>query len=331
MPKLGESSLLVKMIISLLTISFLPSMVAAEPKVIAQTIPEITKPLPNEEIDDVDVTRRDYTVAESPVPALEPSKLRSQMPSPVTNSQVKPSQPNANTVNDGLFPSTDSNPTTDPKGLTQRGDREADFELLKGDLPCLDSSLSCIKLLSELAIANSRTLKGLDLQISQNQDNAKEVAKAGEGNILNLVQPFSPILVPFIGLGGAIAGVLNNLAGNSRTDQSIAQSNTTIAIRISEIERNKLVIRDKIEDSVVQELVVFDNLRVQADISVAIANRESSRFKLIEVGYRLGEGDTNSFISLQNNLDRTRVQVTKDKAALRIQAAKIKRIVGDER
>jgi len=290
------------------------------------------------DIDDMDyVEEPDEDEKASTVPpTLDPSKVR-------RFTQTKPSVPTVkpNTkvpkapINDGVFPSTESDPdATDPRELTERGDREADFEALKGDLPCLDSTASCIKLLSDLAVANSETLKGLDLQISTSQDNAKEIAKAGQGNIFSTVQPFAPLLtgVPLIGVGGAIATVLGNLAGNSRTDQTIAQNNATLAIRVAEIERSKLVIKDKIEDSVVQELVIFDNLRVQADIAVAIANRESSRFKLIEVGYRLGEGDTNSFIALQNGLDRTRVAVTKDKSALRIQAAKIRRIVlGDER
>lgn len=312
---------------------------------IAQTKP-VTPPVeiepmePDEEVDDNGnvVVRKPVLPSAKPQvpmtkPQTPPATVKPQA-APKNQAKGKPVRP---PVNDGVFPSTESDSeATDPKELTERADKEAEFELLKGDLPCLDSSASCIKLLTEKAIANSPTIKGLDAQITQNTDNVKAIAKAGEGNIFSAIQPLTPLIpfltgVPLLGIGTAIGTVINSLAGNVRSDQNTAQNNATLQIRVAEIERTKLQVKDKIEDSVIQSLVIFDNLRVEADISVAIANRESSRFKLTEIGYRLGEGDTNSFIALQNNLDRTRVQVTRNKAALRIQAAKIKRIVlGDE-
>jgi len=159
----------------------------------------------------------------------------------------------------------------------------------------------------------------------------KAIAESAKGNIFTQIQPFVSFLSAPIGLGSIVGSVFDNLAGNARTDQTIAQNNATLQIRIAEIERSKLDAKARIEDSVISSLIQFDTLKVEADISVAIANRESSRFKLIEIGYRLGEGDTNSFIALQNGLDRTRLAVTRNKAAMRSQAAKIKRIVlGDE-
>jgi len=276
---------------------------------------------------------------DAPKPTVKPTTKPQSTPKPnivnppkTTPRITKPSNPQ---INDGVAPTTTSNPNAlDPVELSEKADKDAQFDLLKGDLPCLDSSSSCIRLLTERAIINSPTLKGLDQQIEQNQANVKAIAAAGTSNIFGQIQPFTPFLaVPnaVLGLGTVISNVLNNLAGNARTDQTIAQNNATLQIRIAEIERSKLEVRGKIEDSVIESLIQFDSLKVEADISVAIANRESSRFKLIEIGYRLGEGDTNSFIALQNGLDRTRLAVTRNKSAMRSQAAKIKRIVlGDE-
>ena len=84
-------------------------------------------------------------------------------------------------------------------------------------------------------------------------------------------------------------------------------------------------------DSVTQEVIKFEELRLQAETAAAIANREAYRFKLLEVAYRLGEGDTSSYISQVNALDRVRVSASLDKAKMRSQATKVKRIVlGEE-
>jgi len=282
---------------------------------------------------DVDIDAPKPTVKPTTKPQSTPiTKPNIVNPAKVTPRTTKPSNP---PINDGVAPTTTSDPNAlDPVELSEKADKDAQFDLLKGDLPCLDSSSSCIKLLTERAIINSPTLKGLDQQIEQNQANVKAIAQAGSGNIFSLIQPFTPFfsVAPApLALGTAIGTVITNLAGNVRQDQTIAQNNATLQIRIAEIERSKLEIRGKIEDSIISSLIQFDTLKVEADISVAIANRESSRFKLIEIGYRLGEGDTNSFIALQNGLDRTRLAVTRNNAGMRSQAAKIKRIVlGDE-
>jgi len=59
--------------------------------------------------------------------------------------------------------------------------------VLKGDLPCLDSCSACIAVLVKEAIANSPTLKKLDEQISQANDNVK-TANAANNNIFRQVQ-----------------------------------------------------------------------------------------------------------------------------------------------
>jgi hypothetical protein len=45
------------------------------------------------------------------------------------------------------------------------------------------------------------------------------------------------------------------------------------------------------------------------------------------VAYRLGEGDTSSYIAQVNALDRVRVGASLDKARMRSQATKVRRIV----
>ena len=85
--------------------------------------------------------------------------------------------------------------------------------------------------------------------------------------------------MPDRNLGTVLANMVNNLAANIRIDQTIAQNNATLQIRIAEIERSKLKIRGRIEDSIISRLVQFDTLKVEADISVTIANLEKGMGK----------------------------------------------------
>ena len=85
--------------------------------------------------------------------------------------------------------------------------------------------------------------------------------------------------MPDRNLGTVLANMVNNLAANIRIDQRIAQNNATLQIRIAEIERSKLKIRGRIEDSIISRLVQFDTLKVEADISVTIANLEKGMGK----------------------------------------------------
>lgn len=85
--------------------------------------------------------------------------------------------------------------------------------------------------------------------------------------------------MPDRNLGTVLANMVNNLAANIRIDQTIAQNNATLQIRIAEIERSKLKIRGRIEDSIISRLIQFDTLKVEADISVTIANLEKGMGK----------------------------------------------------
>jgi hypothetical protein len=267
-----------------------------------------------------------------PVPQLRTNPNTGAKPTAKTQPAQKP-QTTTKPRPDAAAPSTTSDPDTiDPNELIRRNDAEGDFEILKGSMPCLDSTAACITQLTQLAIANNPTLKSLTSQIDLATENIK-TANAGSNNIFRQIQPFLPIVgVPLLGIGGGgIGAIINTLGGNSRTDQTTAQTNADLQIKVGQLERTKLETTDKIKDSVAQEVIRFDELRLQAETSAAIANREASRFKVLEVGYRLGQGDTASFLDRVNALDRVRIGVSADKGKMRSQAVKVRRIVlGDD-
>jgi hypothetical protein len=75
------------------------------------------------------------------------------------------------------------------------------------------------------------------------------------------------------------------------------------------------------------DLLRFEELHNQSDLQTAIAVRETTRFKVIEVGYRLGEGSTAEMMSLMSQLDRLKAQAATTKLEMKAQALKLQRLV----
>jgi hypothetical protein len=224
-------------------------------------------------------------------------------------------------------PSFPADEAVDLDKLIESRDTNEQIEQLKGDLPCLDSSASCILQLQALAIKSNSQLKQLSLQIDAADASVKAAAK-GDGNIFRQAQFLKPLIgTAFLGPAGGLVGLIDVLAGNSRTDQATAQTNADLQIKVAQIQRTKVEVTENLKLQVINELIKFDEVRSSAELDTAIALRETSRLRLLEIAYRLGEGTTGEYISLQNNADRSKAGASAKRSAMRSQAEKIKRIV----
>jgi hypothetical protein len=67
-----------------------------------------------------------------------------------------------------------------------------------------------------------------------------------------------------LGVGGGLGTIISTLANNSRTEQTTAQANADLQIKISQIEQSKQQVSDRLVDSVTQEVIKFDELQLQA-------------------------------------------------------------------
>jgi hypothetical protein len=71
----------------------------------------------------------------------------------------------------------------------------------------------------------------------------------------------------------------------------------------------------------------FDVLRRDFQISQEIARRDATKMKLIEVGYRFGEGDTTAYLNQLSSLDKQKAETYRQWARMRSQMARIKILV----
>lgn len=100
-----------------------------------------------------------------------------------------------------------------------------------------------------------------------------------------------------------------------------------LELKTSELEARKAEIASKLKDLVLTELLRFEELYNQSELQAAIAARETTRFKVIEVGYRLGEGSTAEMMALISQLDRLKAQAAMTKLEMKAQALRIQRLV----
>ncbi len=88
-------------------------------------------------------------------------------------------------------------------------------------------------------------------------------------------------------------GIVQNIFGGGDAQK------VDLELKTSELEAHKAGIASKPKDRVLTELLRFEELHNQSELQAAIA----TRFKVIEVGYRLGEGSTAEMIALMSQLD----------------------------
>jgi hypothetical protein len=185
-----------------------------------------------------------------------------------------------------------------------------EFAALQGDLPCLNSSTECVQQLQQLAIANSSELKLIEQRIVASR---QRIDYQGSQRWTTWINPNPVALVQNI-LGGGDA---------QKVDLAIAD----LELKTSELEARKAEIASKLKDRVLTELLRFEELHDRSELQAAIAARETTRFKVIEVGYRLGEGSTAEMMSLMSQLDRVKAQAVTTKLERKAQALKIQRLV----
>ena len=220
------------------------------------------------------------------------------------------------------------------------------FDLLKGDLPCLDSKPECIKQLEALAIANSPDLKALDAQIASSSDAVKLAKVQGQGSFIESITPWVSAIAPILlqnsrpqALGEIRTGLDSRLlfealpviiSGRATSDANQTrnnQANADLQIKLTQLEKTKAEIAIAIKGKVIDSVITFEGLRDEADLQTTIVRREEVRSKLIEIAYRMGESSTIEQVARINDFDRKKIIAAQIKSRLRSQALRIQRLV----
>ncbi|MCA6599740.1 MAG: hypothetical protein IM537_05890 [Pseudanabaena sp. M57BS1SP1A06MG] len=258
---------------------------------------------------------------------------------PDTSSSGKPSNP--------IPPRTDE--FQDGSNLDEKLENREESEqgdLLKGDLPCLESKPECLKQLQELAIANSAEIRALDVQIASSADAVKFAKVQGQGSFVEGISPYvsaiAPILLqdsrPLITgenrftltsrlLFEALPKIIEGRATSDANQTRNAQANADLQIKLAQLEKTKtevaIAIRGKVTDAVIE----FERIKDESGLQSTIVRREEVRSKLIEISYRLGESSTIDQIARLNEFDRKKIIAAQLKTRLRSQALRIQRLV----
>ncbi len=229
--------------------------------------------------------------------------------------------------------------------LDGREDAEQD-DLLKGDLPCLDSTPECVRQLQELAIANSPDIRALDTQIGSSGDAVKLAAIQGQGSFTESIAPFVSAIAPILlqnsrpqALGEirtslesrllfeALPIIISGRATSDANQTRNSQANADLQIKLAQLEKTKTEVAIALKGKVADEVILFENIKDESNLQSTIVKRENARAKLIEIAYRMGESDTISQIARLNDFDRKKIIASQLKTRLRSQALKIQRLV----
>jgi hypothetical protein len=269
-------------------------------------------------------------------PSSSSGKITNQTPNS-SSGKTKPENSNSDeTGNDG-------------SNLEEKLDNREDTEqadLLKGDLPCLDSKPECVAQLQALAIANSPDIKALDTQIASSGDAVRLAAVQGQGSFIESISPLISAIAPILLqnsrpqapfeirtslesrlLFEALPLIISGRATSDSNQTRNSQANADLQIKLAQLQKTKTEVTIALKGKVADEVVLFENIKDESSLQSIIVKRETARAKLIEIAYRMGESDTISQIARLNDFDRKKIIAAQSKTKLRSQALKIQRLV----
>ena len=225
-----------------------------------------------------------------------------------------------------------------------------------GDLSCLEANDQCIAELQGKAIANSTTLKAIDQRIEAITAKVDEAKKNNEATVKLGV--FEPLVQSFLkvdevtvqgqtkkrGFLDKLLGVLSvsgindvlsligiplfrNATGGDAAAQSRVIAIGDLQVKLAEIQNKRGDLADTIREKVILSVLDFDIMRRDFQISQEIARRDTTKMKLIEVGYRFGEGETTAYLNQLSSLDKQKAETFRAWSKMRSQMARIKLMV----
>ncbi|WP_238360828.1 TolC family protein [Iningainema tapete] len=260
---------------------------------------------------------------------------------------------------DSVVPKTQQNPFAQPnidKLITQQFNDDM-WRIMRGGLPCLETSAACLQQLQERAVTQSPLLKEIDARIAEANQKIEEAKVQNKKSIQLSI--LSPALQYMLGPTTTTTtqqrtpGLLDNIAGIFRGDLGIingllrvigvpffqgtqggdssAQSRaiqiSDISVKVAELQRSRAQLAETIREKVATSLVKFDEARTDFQTSQIVTARATQQFQIYAVRYTRGNSDTELFLSRQNQLDHTKSQTYSAWARMRRALFEIKLLV----
>ena len=237
------------------------------------------------------------------------------------------------------------------------------WSAMLGELPCLAATESCVKELQELAISNSLALRAIDERVELINEKINE-ARRNNQRTINL-GVFEPAVQYFLNveqlpgqngqpprrrgffdriadlLGGNTLGVINdvfsligiplfrNIAGGDQAAQQRTIAIADLQVKVAEIENKRGEIASQIREQVILNVLRFDELRREFQISQEVARRSQLRLQIMAHQYRFAVGsmDTPAYLREINALDQQKGATFRAWSQLRAQLTRVKLLV----
>jgi hypothetical protein len=290
-----------------------------------------------------------------PIPSPAPTPP-TPVPPPTPPPPPKPTPPLPSALRE-----TPNNPLAAPQNideLLKLRMTEDIWMAMYSPLSCLDVTADCIAKLQQEAVQNSPVIKELEEKIATVNQKIEEAQTNNKKSIaLSIFEPglqvflkqdtviengqsrkigffervgqlFSDPLPLLNDLLGAIGiPILRGAYGGNDAQQSRAIQISDLVVKVAEIERIKTEVGAKTREKIQQLVLDFDVIAREFQAEQAIAIGEKKSFKLYAVTYAAGDGDTNTYLNRQGQLNRTKLQVFKNWARVRAQITAIKSVV----
>lgn len=261
---------------------------------------------------------------------------------------------------DSQLPKPEQNPFNKPSidVIIQKEFNDDMWRLLKGGLPCLETSATCLQQLQDRAVSQSPLLREIDKRISEANEKIEEAKSRNQKSIrLSILTPalqylLGPAPAPGqpqaegTGLIDNIAGILTGKVGlingllrvigvplfeGTQGGNADAQRNaiaiSDIQVKVAELQRGRAQLADQIREKVAQSLIAFDEARTDYQTAQVVASRAIDQFKVFELRYVRGNSDTETYLLRQNSLDNTKAQTYRSWAKMRRSLFEIKLLV----
>ena len=244
----------------------------------------------------------------------------------------------AEAESDQVVPKTQQNPFSKPdidKLLTNQFNDDI-WRIMRGGLPCLETTATCLEQLQNKAVTGSPLLKELDTRIQEATSQIDEARSKNKKTVrLSILTPalqyllgptptagkpqegnglIDNILGIFNGKTGLINGLINVVglplfvgsqgANTEANRNAIAISD--LQIKVAELQRARAQLADMTREKVAIALVKFDEGKTDFQIAQVVGARAIDQFKVFELRYIRGNNNTEGYLAKQSELDKVK-------------------------
>ena len=228
-----------------------------------------------------------------------------------------------------------------------------------GDLPCVEPTEDCISELQTMAVESNLTLTIIQERIDQIESRIDEARARNQNTVW--MDAFQPLMERYLSyetatlngqtqnrgffdhLLSAISSPLNAInealsligipliRGITQTNAQ-AQMNaiaiSDLQVKVAQIEQEKRKIAEAIREQVVLEVLDFDAVRREFQISQEVARRAVVQHRLLEIDYRFSDRiDSVTYLGHLSQLDQQKASTYRAWARLRSKLARIQLLV----